>query len=173
MFTPPVGESLKEFPSPNSLKRRIIISTKPPKEYKEGKDEDSVQKGKSLGDEEVWGREVPSFINRNKSGYKVRIYSVLLVSIYTKDVKFSLVLLQDDLVENDDDEDDDEDDDDGDKSKKNAPPQYKHLIAIHAGKPKGGITECLKVDPDKVRRLSLSEEQLEKAAEKYAIQIVR
>ncbi|KAF3607736.1 hypothetical protein DY000_02051152 [Brassica cretica] len=173
LFTPPVGESLKEFPSPNSLKRRIIISTKPPKEYKEGKDEDSVQKGKSLGDEEVWGREVPSFINRNKSGYKVHIYSVLLVSIDTKDVKFSLVLLQDDLVENDDDEDDDEDDDDGDKSKKNAPPQYKHLIAIHAGKPKGGITECLKVDPDKVRRLSLSEEQLEKAAEKYAVQIVR
>ncbi|CAH2054514.1 unnamed protein product [Thlaspi arvense] len=99
LFTPPVGESLKEFPSPNSLKRRIIISTKPPKEYKEGKDEEAVQKGKSLGDEEVWGREVPSFIERNKSGYKV--------------------------------------------------------------------------DPDKVRRLSLSEEQLEKAAEKYAKQIVR
>jgi len=78
-------------------------------------------------------------------------------------------LLQDDLDGNDDDDDDD----DEDKSKINAPPQYKHLIAIHAGKPKGGITECLKVDPDKVRRLSLSEEQLEKAAEKYAKQIVR
>ncbi|KAL1193779.1 Phosphoinositide phospholipase C 2 [Cardamine amara subsp. amara] len=149
LFTPPVGESLKEFPSPNSLKRRIIISTKPPKEYKDVKDEDVVQKGKSLGDEEAWGREVPSFIERNKSGaYK------------------------DDLGENDDDDDDD-DDDNGDKSKKNAPPQYKHLIAIHAGKPKGGITECLKVDPDKVRRLSLSEEQLEKAVVKYAKQIVR
>lgn len=47
------------------------------------------------------------------------------------------------------------------------------MIAIQAGKPKGGITECLKVDPDKVRRLSLSEEQLEKASEKYAKQIVR
>lgn len=47
------------------------------------------------------------------------------------------------------------------------------MIAIEAGKPKGGITECLKVDPDKVRRLSLSEEQLEKASEKYAKQIVR
>lgn len=79
-------------------------------------------------------------------------------------------LLQDDL---DDEEEDDEDDDDVEKSKKNAPPQYKHLIAIHAGKPKGGITACLAVDPDKVRRLSLSEEQLEKAAEKYATEIVR
>lgn len=145
LFTPPVGESLKEFPSPNSLKRRIIISTKPPKEYKEGKDVEVVQKGKDLGDEEVWGREVPSFIQRNKSEAK------------------------DDLDGNDDDDDDD----DEDKSKINAPPQYKHLIAIHAGKPKGGITECLKVDPDKVRRLSLSEEQLEKAVEKYAKQIVR
>ena len=53
------------------------------------------------------------------------------------------------------------------------PPQYKNLIAIQAGKPKGGMVECLKVDPDKVRRLSLSEEQLEKASEKYAKQIVR
>lgn len=35
------------------------------------------------------------------------------------------------------------------------------------------MTECLKVDPDKVRRLSLSEEQLEDASEKYGTQIVR
>lgn len=88
LFTPPVGESLKEFPSPSSLKRRIIISTKPPKEYKDVKDDDVVQKGKSLGDEEAWGREVPSFIQRNKSiGDKVcmernHIHSVLLVFIY-------------------------------------------------------------------------------------------
>jgi len=84
LFTPPVGESLKEFPSPNSLKRRIIISTKPPKEYKEGKDVEVVQKGKDLGDEEVWGREVPSFIQRNKSEAKVctktnHFHSVLLL----------------------------------------------------------------------------------------------
>ncbi|XP_010534599.1 PREDICTED: phosphoinositide phospholipase C 2 [Tarenaya hassleriana] len=146
LFTPPVGECLKEFPSPESLKKRIIISTKPPKEYKEGKDEDGEKKGKTLGDEEVWGREVPSFIQRNASDAR------------------------DDL---DGDEDDDDDDEGGDKSKKHMPPQYTHLIAIHAGKPKGGILECLKVDPDRVRRLSLSEEQLEKAALKYGEQIVR
>jgi len=33
--------------------------------------------------------------------------------------------------------------------------------------------ECLKVEPDKVRRLSLSESQLEKAAETYGKEIVR
>ncbi len=27
---------------------------------------------------------------------------------------------------------------------------YKRLIAIHAGKPKGGLKEALKVDPNKV-----------------------
>ncbi|KAL0756194.1 hypothetical protein YC2023_102467 [Brassica napus] len=112
LFTPPPGECLKEFPSPASLKKRIIISTKPPKEYKKTTDdEDVVKKDRSLGDEEVWGREVPTFTRKDTSDDK-------------------------------------------------------------AGKPKGGMVECLKVNPDKVRRLSLSEEQLEKASEKYAKQIV-
>lgn len=50
---------------------------------------------------------------------------------------------------------------------------YKRLIAIHAGKPKGGLKEALKIDPDKVRRLSLSEQALEKAAESHGTDIVR
>lgn len=50
---------------------------------------------------------------------------------------------------------------------------YKRLIAIHAGKPKGGLKEALKIDPDKVRRLSLSEQALEKAAESHGTEIVR
>lgn len=58
----PGSESLKEFPSPESLKKRIIISTKPPKEYLEAKEikekESDSQKGKALGDEQAWGREV-------------------------------------------------------------------------------------------------------------------
>ena len=53
------------------------------------------------------------------------------------------------------------------------PPVYKRLIAIHAGKPKGGLKEALKVDADKVRRLSLSEQALEKAAESHGQDIVR
>lgn len=67
-----------------------------------------------------------------------------------------------------------EDHDVGDpKCQQAEPPEYKGLIAIHAGKPKGGLHECLKVDPDKVRRLSLSEQQLEKARETHGKEIVR
>ncbi|KZV34954.1 hypothetical protein F511_04928 [Dorcoceras hygrometricum] len=49
----------------------------------------------------------------------------------------------------------------------------RRLIAIHAGKGKGGMQEWLRVDPDKVRRLSLSEQELEKAIITYGKDIVR
>ncbi|CAN1811497.1 Phosphoinositide phospholipase C 2 [Linum perenne] len=145
----PGSECLKEFPSPESLKRRIIISTKPPKEYLTAKDaqEGDSQNGKTATDEEAWGKEVPHLKGPP--------------STVDKD-------------EYDEDEDDEEDLDGVlTKSQKSVEPEYKSLIAIHAGKPKGGITECLKVDPGKVRRLSLSEPQLEKAAETYGADIVR
>lgn len=50
---------------------------------------------------------------------------------------------------------------------------YKSLIAIHAGKPKGGLKEELKVEADKVRRLSLSEQALEKAVSSHGMEVVR
>nr|BAE71237.1 putative phosphoinositide specific phospholipase C [Trifolium pratense] len=143
----PSTEGLTEFPSPDSLKRRIIISTKPPKEYleaKEGKEKEEPQKGKPADDEEAWGKEVPSLRGGTIADYK----------------------------DDDDDLSDDEDDDE-EKSRQDGSDEYRRLIAIHAGKPKGGIVECLKVDPNKVRRLSLSESQLEKAAETYGKEIVR
>lgn len=68
LFSPPGSECLKEFPSPESLKRRVIISTKPPQEYLEAKAAaekaaaaaNDLKRGKSLApDEEAWGREVP------------------------------------------------------------------------------------------------------------------
>uniref|UniRef100_A0A7N0UAN5 Phosphoinositide phospholipase C n=1 Tax=Kalanchoe fedtschenkoi TaxID=63787 RepID=A0A7N0UAN5_KALFE len=145
----PGSECLKEFPSPESLKRRIIISTKPPKEYLQAKEvterDVDMQKGKGSGDEEAWGKEVPNL----KADHK--------------------------QPEEDDDEDDDDEEESGDEDVQThkPAPEYKRLIAIHAGKPKGGMEECLKVDPNKVRRLSLSEPQLEKAALNYATDIVR
>ncbi|XP_057430197.1 phosphoinositide phospholipase C 2-like isoform X2 [Lotus japonicus] len=146
----PTSESLKEFPSPESLKKRIIISTKPPKEYLEAKEEkekeEESHKGKPPGDEEAWGKEVPSLRGGTITDYK---------------------------NSGDDDVDDDEEDDDAEKSRQDVSAEYRSLIAIHAGKPKGGLEECLKVDPDKVRRLSLSELQLENAAITYGKEIVR
>ncbi|CAN0909707.1 Phosphoinositide phospholipase C 2 [Linum grandiflorum] len=156
LFTPD-SECLKEFPSPESLKKRIIISTKPPKEYLKAKvpkddvQEGDTQNGKAGSDEEAWGKEVPHLDGP--------------------------VSADDDKEESEeDDDDDDEDSDEGlrkSQSQKPLAPEYRRLIAIHAGKPKGGMSECLKVDPEKVRRLSLSEPQLEKAAETYGTEIVR
>ena len=50
---------------------------------------------------------------------------------------------------------------------------YKRLIALRAGKPKGGIKEALKIEIDNVRRLSLSEQALEKATESHGPDVVR
>ncbi|KAI8540101.1 hypothetical protein RHMOL_Rhmol09G0235800 [Rhododendron molle] len=149
----PGSECLKEFPSPESLKKRVIISTKPPKEYLEKKEVkgkvDESQKAKDSADEEAWGKEVPDF----KAGG-------------TGDA-------EDDLDEEMDNPDE-EDLDDGDrKSQPIAATEYKQLIAIHAGKGKGGLKDWLRVDPDKVRRLSLSEQQLEKAVITHGKEIVR
>lgn len=58
----PKSESLTEFPSPEELKYRVIISTKPPKEYLEAKSsEGSVNKSRKEkdSDEDVSVR-VPS-----------------------------------------------------------------------------------------------------------------
>ena len=52
-------------------------------------------------------------------------------------------------------------------------PQYRQLIAIHAGKVKGGLENWLSDDPEKVRRLSLSEQELENATKTHRTKIVR
>lgn len=148
----PGEEYLKEFPSPEFLKKRIIISTKPPKEYLEAKEikenDNDLQKGKALGDEGAWGREISNLKGLTVANDK------------------------NDLDEEDNIEE--EDLDDGDlKPHHLEAPQYRRIITIHAGKPKGGLQNSFKVDPDKVRRLSLSEQQLEKAVVTHGKEIVR
>ncbi|XP_021891784.1 phosphoinositide phospholipase C 4-like isoform X4 [Carica papaya] len=145
----PESESLEEFPSPEKLKHRIIISTKPPKEYLEanGKNKRSNLEKEKDSDDDAWGKEA------------------------------------EDTAEEEDDEKSDSDasaiNQDYDvmscdpESCQLAAPEYKHLIAIHAGKPKNGLKEALKVEPGKVRRLSLSEQALEKAAESNGTDVVR
>lgn len=76
--------------------------------------------------------------------------------------------------QDDSDEGEDDEDDEGDpKSEKNAASEYKRLIAIHAGKGKGGLSDWLRVDPNNVRRLSLSEPALEKAVDTHSKEIIR
>ncbi|KAL8539211.1 hypothetical protein ACS0TY_000998 [Phlomoides rotata] len=144
----PGSECLKDFPSPESLKKRIIISTKPPKEYLQAKDvkvkESDPKKGKNSTEEEAWGSEIGNF--------KSKI---------------------DDTKDDDSDGEDGEVDEEDPKAQQNEAPEYRRLIAIHAGKGKGGMQEWLRIEPNKVRRLSLSEQELEKAIVDYGKDIVR
>lgn len=144
----PGPEPLREFPSPESLKKRVIISTKPPKEYLQAKGVDEkdtgLNKAEDSAKEGPWGKEVKSF----------------------------RVNIDDDDKDDDLDEVDEEYEEDP-KSQQNAAPEYKRLIAIHAGKGKGGMQDWLRVDSDKVRRLSLSENELRKAILTYGKDIVR
>ncbi|KAL5710255.1 phosphoinositide phospholipase C [Ranunculus cassubicifolius] len=149
------ADNAKEFPSPESLKNRVLISTKPPKEYLESKsvkERSASQKQNDSAEEEAWGKEVPDLKSKREAENKSNP----------------------DGGEDSGDDDDDDDVDDGDrKSQQTTDSKYKILIAIHAGKPKGGLDEGLKCDPNKVRRLSLSEPALEKAAETHGTKIVR
>ncbi|KAH9613765.1 hypothetical protein KSS87_004924 [Heliosperma pusillum] len=133
MLYTPESNHTEEFPSPEELKYRIIISTKPPKEYlesKERKDKEDTSAGSS-GDERHSNRMTPDGSDSDESSYgKSPDHQV-------------------------------------------AAPEYKRLIAIHAGKPKDGLGVALKSGLNKFRRLSLSEHELEKAATTYGVDLVR
>ncbi|GMP69398.1 hypothetical protein CsSME_00028681 [Camellia sinensis var. sinensis] len=136
----PASGCLEEFPSPEALKHRIILSTKPPKEYLES--EGPTEKDSST--EAASGKESPDLAAE---------------------------------LDPDDSDDTDQDDEGSDgceqKSCQLGARQYKHLIAIHAGKPKNGLKEALRAGIEKIKRLSLSETALEKAAESYGTDLVR
>lgn len=58
------------------------------------------------------------------------------------------------------------------KSLQQCAPEYGCLITIHAGKPKGRAKDYLSVAGD-VRRLSMSEQMIEKTSESHGTKIVR
>lgn len=67
------SESCQEFPSPEELKEKILISTKPPKEHLEAndaKEKDNGEKGKD-SDEDVWGEEPEDLISTQSDLEKV------------------------------------------------------------------------------------------------------
>lgn len=78
----------------------------------------------------------------------------------------------DDVSEHQRDEGDDDDEEEEQKMQHLAP-RYERLITIRAGKPKGALVDALKSEPDKVRRLSLSEQELAKVAAHHGTDIVR
>ncbi|XP_015877401.3 phosphoinositide phospholipase C 6 [Ziziphus jujuba] len=145
----PQAECLAEFPSPESLKNRIIISTKPPKEYLESKrlkDKGNIfQGGKESSSEETSGLDTPDLSGDLEADFR-----------------------------SDSDQDDEDSNSCERKSNQTAgATEYKRLITIHAGKPKGGLKDALRVVSEKVRRLSLSEQSLEKAASSHGTDVVK
>ncbi|KAG5582335.1 hypothetical protein H5410_052962 [Solanum commersonii] len=134
------AECLSEFPSPESLKGRIIISTKPPKEY--------LEKGKKSSEEKAWGAEISDL------SQKMIAYSENKDNGECQDNE------ADSHHENP-------------NIQQNIAPEYKHLIAIQAGKSKGPISEWLTVDPIKVKRISLNEEKLINVALNHGKDLIR
>ncbi|GKU93376.1 hypothetical protein SLEP1_g6971 [Rubroshorea leprosula] len=134
------SEYLTEFPSPECLKRKVLISTKPPKEYLEShRRRERSEEWEAEMDEE----EIPE---KTEEDYEAQTSK--------KE--------QAEGREHDPDEDEDK-----------TTQEYRHLIAIHAGKTKGELLDWLKDDPRKVRRLSLSEQELENATRKHGSAVVR
>ncbi|KFK27411.1 hypothetical protein AALP_AA8G379300 [Arabis alpina] len=141
------SESCKEFPSPEELKEKILISTKPPNEYLEvndTKEKDNGEEGKD-SDEDVSAKEPADL---DKVSNSINNYLNLDDEERGSSREFET-------------------------SCQLQAPEYKRLIAIHAGKPKGGLRMALKVDPSKIRRLSLSEQLLEEAVATYGTDVIR
>ncbi|KAK6122043.1 hypothetical protein DH2020_044214 [Rehmannia glutinosa] len=145
LFYPKSEEYLLEFPSLEALKHKIILSTKPPKEYLSSENNKFAEtQEKDSSEEEQLLKEtsgpIAEFEDDDKSGS---------------------------------DHDDEESDAFKQKSGNLVAPEYKRLIAIRAGNAKKGLRHALRSGTEKVNRLSLSEQRLEKAATLYATDVVR
>lgn len=84
----PESKHLQEFPSPEALRGRVILSTKPPKEYLESKggtmkDRDiEPQFSKGQNEEAVWGTEVPDIQDEMQTADKVLLVLTFVVSCF-------------------------------------------------------------------------------------------
>ncbi|XP_038711784.1 phosphoinositide phospholipase C 2-like isoform X6 [Tripterygium wilfordii] len=153
MLFVPQSDKLEEFPSPEYLKKKVMISTKPPKEYLETQTrEEKETSEKSKKSSKKTNSEIKPETNE-KHSYRIIIFGTQLT-----------LRQQDQLNEEEHLEEEDED---------KTAPEYRHLIAIHAAKVKGAVEDCLTIDPKKARRLSLSEQELEDATKMHGSDIVR
>ncbi|CAJ1971014.1 unnamed protein product [Sphenostylis stenocarpa] len=147
----PGEECLTEFPSPESLKNRVIISTKPPRErFKSNRIEDNencpMLNESESSEDESWGNVSPNS-SRNE--------------VETEDTNGS-----------DRDEGSTSASEYDHKPYVECSPGYKSIITIHNRKLKGSLKDKLKTEGE-VRRLSWSESTLEKASESHGTDILR
>ena len=143
------GVDFLEFPSPEELKEKILISTKPPKESSE-----------SLNDQENYDHKTKEISDRSQpiqENYSGTTYTDPEFDI---PIKFS-------LQEHEEEEEEDEDEE-------GSVPKYSHLIAIHALKwQDGGLEHLLKQNSNRAARLSMSEQELEDTVKSHATDIVK
>ncbi|XP_006654000.2 phosphoinositide phospholipase C 2-like [Oryza brachyantha] len=130
-------ESMAEFPSPDDLKGKIIVSTKPPKEYLQTKNAAAV-----ADDESVWGEEIT-------------------------DDRASAKPAAEEAVDEEQEAETDK------KTQQGVDNEYRRLIAIPLTRRKHDMEKDLRVDPDRVARLSLGEKAYEKAIVTHGAHIIR
>ncbi|GLT81717.1 hypothetical protein SLE2022_001520 [Rubroshorea leprosula] len=164
----PDSDCLKEFPSPEELRYKIIISTKPPKQYPNVtsiNEKRNNSKGKSWLLSPRLPLKIPKSFKRGNGASQKEPSSL------PSDQEDEEKINDGDTSES---SQDDEDNDSGEPGLiPSKAPEYKHLIAIQASKAKGVLKNALKVEPDKVKRLSLSEQKLEKVTESHGTHVVR
>lgn len=132
----PTSESLKQLPSPDELKGKILISTKLPKECFEAE---------QLPDNN--GRNCQEGGKDNDSEYHSQRHQ----NDFHENLNYDHV--------------------DG-NAQHLEPLAYNGLIAIHQRR-KSKLKEALIIDPDKVCRVSLSEQKLEKAITSHSEELIR
>ncbi|XP_076942253.1 phosphoinositide phospholipase C 6-like [Bidens hawaiensis] len=129
LYCPKDGDQ-EEFASPEELKHRILLSTKPPKEYLE--------------------RQANSIMDGNMSNLNHDLSQFFHVEF-----------------------EDEAEDAANENPEQRTPPEYVQLIGIHAAKASKELKKALTVDSGKAKRLSLSEQTLEKAASLCGTDLVR
>eukprot|EP00250_Pteridium_aquilinum_P003130 c13461_g1_i1 orf=1103-2929(+) len=161
LYYPNLQEGFTQFPSPEQLKKRIVISTKPPKEYlacqKPEKPEalmgGAVEATEPIEQEEPWGEELPDILEDSSSLEK------------------SLPVSGEPAPELDMSDEESKNPERHDES--NAAPEYKKISTIRAGKPRGdSLKDSLAVGDPYVRRVSLSEPQLSKVVKSHPDAVV-
>ncbi|XP_074383025.1 phosphoinositide phospholipase C 2-like isoform X7 [Apium graveolens] len=147
------SESFPEFPSPESLKKRIIVSTKPPKEYLASDslkvEQSDIQKGSNSFEKKGWGTEV-SYMKSKFEGFDMKYEAEEAECPSEDDLKYGNANL-----------------------KEKPDPEYKHLIAIRARKRKGGIKDWFHNDASSATRISLREHNLEHAVINHGADVIR
>ncbi|KAJ0705249.1 putative phosphoinositide phospholipase C [Helianthus annuus] len=154
LYCPKAGDN-DEFPSPEELKHRIILSTKPPKECLESN---------KLEEELIAEDETPCVCeNANPSDETIGSNQEGNVSNLNQNLSEFLRI--------------DSEDEDGDaaneKPGQKTPREYIQIIGIHAAKANKELRQALEVGSGKGKRISMSEQTLEKAAEDYGSDLVR